>query len=230
MIMDYSPLLISLKTSCLATVITFFTGIYAAYVVVRLKHFQGVVDAILTLPLVLPPTVVGFILLVAFGKNSLVGKILLSMGYSLVFSWEATVVAAVVVAFPLMYRTTRGAFEQLDKNIIYAAKTLGISDWKIFWHIILPNTKHGLIAGVILSFTRALGEFGATIMVAGNIPGITQTISTAIYSAVQAGDNGAAFFWVGIIMIFSFVVIVLMNLWLKNSARYTAKAPVRNEG
>ncbi|XVK32097.1 molybdate ABC transporter permease subunit [Pectinatus haikarae] len=226
--MDYSPLLISVKTSCLATVIAFFTGIYAAYIVVRLKHFQGILDAILTLPLVLPPTVVGFILLIAFGKNSPIGQIMMSFGYSLVFSWEATVLAAVVVAFPLMYRTTRGAFEQLDENIIYAAKTLGVSDWKIFWHIILPNTKHSLIAGVILAFTRALGEFGATIMVAGNIPGITQTISTAIYSAVQAGDNNAAFFWVGIIVAISFVVIVLMNLWLKNNGRYAMKSSAGN--
>ncbi len=228
MIANYSPLLISLKTSCLATVIAFFIGIYAAYIVARMKRFQGVLDAVLTLPLVLPPTVVGFLLLIAFGKNSFIGQILMQFGYSLVFSWEATVLAAVVVAFPLMYRTTRGAFEQIDKNIIYAARTLGISEYKIFWHIIIPNTKHGLIAGVILAFTRALGEFGATIMVAGNIPGITQTISTAIYSAVQAGDDSAAAFWVEIIIGFSFVVIVMMNFWLKYSENNKIKSPAGN--
>ncbi|WP_196593988.1 molybdate ABC transporter permease subunit [Pectinatus sottacetonis] len=217
MIIDYSPLLISLRTSCLATVIAFFTGIYAAYIVVKMKRFKGLFDAVLTLPLVLPPTVLGFILLFVFGRNSPMGQLLMQLGYSLVFSWEATVLAAVAVAFPLVYRTTRGAFEQIDKNIIYAARTLGVSEWRIFWHIIIPNTKHGIIAGVILAFTRALGEFGATIMIAGNIPGITQTMSTAIYSAVQAGDDKVAVFWVCVIMGFSFVVIMLMNFWLQKS-------------
>ncbi|WP_196598258.1 molybdate ABC transporter permease subunit [Pectinatus frisingensis] len=227
---DYYPLFISVKTSCIATIIAFFTGIYAAYIIVKIKRFKGILDAILTLPLVLPPTVVGFLLLIAFGKNSIIGQLLLKMGYSLVFSWEATVLAAVVVSFPLMYRTTRGAFEQIDKNVIYAAQTLGISEWKIFWHIMLPNTRHGLIAGVILTFTRALGEFGATIMVAGNIPKVTQTISTAIYSAVQAGDNTAAVFWVGIIISFSFIVIVLMNFWLKYNEDSKMKVPAGNGG
>jgi len=217
MIMDYSPLIVSLRTASLATIIAFITGIYAAYIVINIKKCKGLIDAILTLPLVLPPTVLGFILLFVFGKNSFVGQILMHLGYSLVFTWEATVLAAVVVAFPLVYRTTRGAFEQMDKNIIYAARTLGISEWKIFWRIIVPNTRHGIIAGIILAFARALGEFGATIMVAGNIPGMTQTMSTAIYSAVQAGDDVAAVFWVLVIMSFSFVVIMLMNFWLQRN-------------
>jgi len=132
---------------------------------------------------------------------------------TLFFSWEATVVAAVVVSFPLMYRTARGAFEQLDQNIISAARTLGISEWRIFWHIILPNCFYGIIAGVVLSFTRAIGEFGATIMVAGNIPGKTQTISTAIYAAVQAGDYDLAYKWVGVVVFVSFTVILMLNSW-----------------
>ncbi len=221
--MDLSPFIISLKTAFLATLITFFLGIYAAHCVVKMKRFQGVMDTIFTLPMVLPPTVVGFFLLLLFGRNSFIGKILLSFDLTFVFSWEATVVSAVVVSLPLMYRTTRGAFEQIDKNIIYAARTLGISETKIFWHVILPNAWYGIIGGVILSFTRALGEFGATIMVAGNIPGRTQTMSTAIYSAVQAGDNETAFQWVIVVVLISFAVIMLMNYWTSNHLKRMRK-------
>lgn len=228
--MNLSPLIISLKTAFLATAITFFLGIYVAHFVVKMKRFQGIMDAILTLPMVLPPTVVGFFLLLLFGKNSLIGKFLLGFDITFVFSWEATVVAAVVVSLPLMYRTTRGAFEQIDKNIIYAARTLGVSETKIFWHVILPNAWSGIIAGVILSFTRALGEFGATIMVAGNIPGLTQTMSTAIYSAVQAGDNETAFQWVLIVVIISFIVIILLNYWTKNQNEITQKLSKKRRG
>ncbi|MBP2630863.1 MAG: molybdate transporter, permease protein [Firmicutes bacterium] len=228
--MNLSPLIISLKTAFLATVITFFLGIFAAHFVVKMKRFQGIMDAILTLPMVLPPTVVGFFLLLFFGKNSLIGKFLLSFDITFVFSWEATVVAAVVVSLPLMYRTTRGAFEQIDKNIIYAARTLGVSETKIFWRVILPNSWYGVMAGVILSFTRALGEFGATIMVAGNIPGLTQTMSTAIYSAVQAGDNETAFQWVLIVVMISFAVIMLLNYWTKNQNEITQKLSKKRRG
>lgn len=212
--MDFSPLLISLKTALLATVITFFLGVYIAWLVVKMKRFQGLMDAALTLPMVLPPTVVGYLLLLALGKNSPAGQFLMQFGFSFVFSWEATVIAAVVVSLPLMYRTARGAFEQIDAPMIYAARTLGISETRIFWRVVLPNARRGIIAGVILSFTRALGEFGATIMVAGNIPGVTQTMSTAIYSAVQAGDDETAFFWVVVVIGFSFAVILLMNFWV----------------
>lgn len=211
--MDFAPLFISVKTAVLATVLTFFLGLYAARYVMKLERYQGIIDGIFTLPLVLPPTVVGFFLLILLGKNSLVGKFLLQFDLSIVFSWEATVIASTVVAFPLMYRTTRGAFEQVDHNLISAARTLGMSEERIFWRIILPLSWSGIAAGTVLAFARALGEFGATIMLAGNIPGKTQTIATAIYSAVQAGDRETAYVWAGVIIIISFVIMILMNYW-----------------
>lgn len=217
--MDFSPLYISLKTAGLATVITFILGIYAARFICKLKKYKGFIDGIITLPLVLPPTVVGFFLLLFLGKNSFIGQFLAVFDINIIFSWSATVITAVVVSFPLMYRTTRGAFEQIDKDLIFAARTLGMSEEKIFWKIILPLAKSGILAGAILSFARALGEFGATIMLAGNIPGKTQTMSTAIYSAVQANDQEAAFVWAGIIIVVSLMVMVLMNYWLKQQQK-----------
>ena len=205
------PLIITLKTAAVATLITFFAGIFLAYFVVKLKRGKTLVDAVIMLPMVLPPTVVGFFLLLMFGKRSLIGQFLLQFDFSLVFTWQATVISAVIVSMPLMYRTTRGAFEQLDQNIIYAAQTLGISNWRIFWRILLPNARSGILAGLVLSFTRALGEFGATIMFAGNIPGVTQTMSTAIYAAVQANDYDLAFQWALILVIFSLLFVVLVN-------------------
>ena len=217
--MDFSPLYISLKTAGLATVITFILGIYAARFICKLKKYQGLIDGIITLPLVLPPTVVGFFLLLFLGKNSFIGQFLAVFDINIIFSWPATVITAVVVSFPLMYRTTRGAFEQIDKDLIFAARTLGMSEEKIFWKIKLPLAKSGILAGAILSFARALGEFGATIMLAGNIPGKTQTMSTAIYSAVQANDQETAFVWAGIIIVVSLMVMVLMNYWLKQQQK-----------
>lgn len=213
--MDLSPLIISIKTASLATVITFVLGIYAARYIKRVKKYQGIIDGIITLPLVLPPTVVGFFLLLLLGKNSFIGQFLNIFDINIVFSWPATVITATVVSFPLMYRTTRAAFEQVDRDLIAAARTLGASEERIFWKIILPLTKPSIIAGTILSFARALGEFGATIMLAGNIPGKTQTMATAIYSAVQANDQESAFIWAFIIIIFSLIVMVVMNYWLK---------------
>ena len=213
--MDLSPLIISIKTASLATVITFVLGIYAARYIKRVKKYQGVIDGIITLPLVLPPTVVGFFLLLLLGKNSFIGQFLNIFDINIIFSWPATVITATVVSFPLMYRTTRAAFEQVDRDLIAAARTLGASEERIFWKIILPLTKPSIIAGTILSFARALGEFGATIMLAGNIPGKTQTMATAIYSAVQANDQESAFIWAFIIIIFSLIVMVVMNYWLK---------------
>ncbi len=212
--MEISPLIITLKTAVVSTVITFFIGIGLAYIVVNMKRGQGLADAVITLPMVLPPTVVGFFLLLMFGKRSLIGQFLLQFDFSLVFTWQATVISAVIVSMPLMYRTTRGAFEQLDKNIIYAAQTLGVSDWKIFWRILIPNTRYGILAGLVLSFTRALGEFGATIMFAGNIPGVTQTMSTAIYAAVQANDYDLAFQWAMALVLFSLTFVLIMNKWI----------------
>ena len=213
--MEISPLIITFKTSALATVVTFFVGIALAYFVVNLQHGKTLVDAVIMLPMVLPPTVVGFFLLLVLGKRSFIGKFLLQFDISFVFTWKAAVIAAVVVSLPLMYRTTRGAFEQLDQNIICAARTLGISEWNIFWHILIPNTKQGILAGLVLSFTRAMGEFGATIMFAGNVPGKTQTMSTAIYAAVQANDYDLAFKWAVLLATFSLVFIFAMNSFIK---------------
>lgn len=217
--MDFSPLYISLKTAGLATVITFVLGIYAPRFIVKLKKYQGFIDGLITLPLVLPPTVVGFFLLLILGKNSLIGSFFNLFDINIIFSWPATVITAVVVSFPLMYRTTRGAFEQIDQDLIFAARTLGMSEEKIFWKITLPLAKSGILAGAVLAFARALGEFGATIMLAGNIPGKTQTMSTAIYSAVQANNQEIAFIWAGIIIVVSLIVMLLMNYSLKQQRR-----------
>ncbi|MBU5313013.1 molybdate ABC transporter permease subunit [Tissierella carlieri] len=209
--MSYSPLLISLKAAVIATIITFICGIYAAYLTTKLKRFKGLVDGFLTLPLVLPPTVVGFFLLVFLGKNSFIGKFLALYDVSIVFSSTATIIASAVVSFPLMYRTARGAFEQLDRNMIYVARTLGLSEHEIFLKIMLPNSFSSIIAGTILAFARALGEFGATIMLAGNIPGKTQTMAVAVYSAVQGGNRALAYKWVAIMVAISFIAILIMN-------------------
>ena len=220
--MELSPLLITLETAGAATVVTFFVGIGLALLVARMRRFQGLADAVITLPMVLPPTVVGFFLLMMFGRRSLIGKFLLQFDVTLVFTWKATVIAAVIVSLPLMYRTARGAFEQIDVNILNAARTLGVSEWKIFWQVLLPNARAGILAGLVLSFTRALGEFGATIMFAGNIPGITQTMSTAIYAAVQANDYDLAFNWAIVIVLFSLFFVVLMNWWIARSNKGAA--------
>ena len=211
-----SPLIISLQVSGLATVITFFVGIALAW---GSRFASTAADAIITLPLVLPPTVVGFFLLLFLGKRSTIGSFLLSLDLPLVFTWRAAVIAAVIVSLPLMYRTARGAFEAIDRNMIHAAQTLSVSNWRIFWRIVLPNARHGILAGLVLSFARALGEFGATIMFAGNIPRHTQTMSTAIYAAVQANDYDLAFRWAIVISLFSLVFIGAMNLYLKSEVR-----------
>lgn len=214
MLLDTSPLIISLKTAFTATGITFVVGLAAAYWIERYKgRVRGIIDAVFALPLVLPPTVVGFFLLLIFGRHGFIGRFLLKFNMTIIFSWPATVIAAAVVAFPLMYRTSRGAFEQIDKNIINAARTLGVNEWRIFWKVTLPLSWPGIAAATILSFARALGEFGATTMVAGNIPGKTQTIPVAIYFAAEGGDMNKALLWVLIIVFISLVVIVLMNYW-----------------
>lgn len=211
--MDLSPFFISLKVAITATVITVFAGILAARYVMKIRRFKGLVDGLFTLPMVLPPTVVGFFLLVLLGKNSTLGQLLLQLNIKVIFTWLGAVIASTVVAFPLMYRTVRSAFEQLDINIIYAARTLGISERRIFWKIIIPNVAPGLAAGTVLSFARALGEFGATIMLAGNIPGRTQTLAVAIYTAVQSGERATAYSWAAVICAMSFASMFLMNFW-----------------
>lgn len=212
--MDYSPFWVSIKTAITATMFTFVLGIIIAWWVAGCNDkLKGFIDSILTLPMVLPPTVVGFFLLLIFGRNSYIGAILNRIGIQIIFTWTATVIAATVVSFPLMYKTARGAFEQIDQNLIYAAKTLGASRWKIFWKIAVPLAWPGIAAGGILSFARALGEFGATLMVAGSIVGKTQTIPIAIYFAAEGGDMDKALTWVILICIISFITIHLMNIW-----------------
>ncbi|MBH8565966.1 molybdate ABC transporter permease subunit, partial [Nostoc sp. CENA67] len=182
---DLSPLWISLKTSLLATFITFFIGIAAAY---WMNGYRGkgksLIEGLFVAPLILPPTVVGFILLVFFGKNGPAGKLMQSFDFSIVFTWYGAAIAATVVAFPLMYKTALGAFEQIDQNLLRVARTLGANESTIFWRISLPLAAPGIVAATTLAFARALGEFGATLMLAGNIPGQTQTIPMAIYFAV----------------------------------------------
>lgn len=212
--MDLSPLFISLKATFISTVITFFTGIAAGYYVQRLgRVWKGVLDCLFTMPMVLPPTVVGYFLLLVFGLNSPVGRMLMEhFGTRIVFTPTAAVISSAVVSFPLMYRTARGVFEQFDPVYIYSAQTLGLSNAFIFWRIILPNSKYGIIAGAVLSFARGLGEFGATIMLAGNIPGKTQTISVAVYSAISAGNNALAYKWVLVNFAISLSAMLIMNL------------------
>ena len=163
--------------------------------------------------MVLPPTVVGFFLLMIFGTNGMLGGLLASIGMSVVFTWQGAVIAAAAVSFPIMYRTARGALEQVDENLINAGRTLGMSESRIFFKILLPMSRPGIAAAAILSFARALGEFGATMMLAGNIPGRTQTMSIAIYTAMQGGNREKAYVWVAVIMAMSFGVMILMNLW-----------------
>ena len=211
--MDFRPFTISIQVAFFATCVTFLLGLAAANFVYRMKRCKGVVDTIFTLPMILPPTVAGFFLLLLFGRNGFIGRFLEPLGMSVVFSWAGAVIASIFVSFPLMYRTARGAFEQIDQNVIYAAETLGLSRFKIFWTIKVPMAKAGILAGTVLSFARALGEFGATIMLAGNIPGRTQTMSIAVFSAVSAGNREVAYVWVAILSMMSFAVIMLMNRW-----------------
>ena len=209
--MDYTPLWISVKVALTATLFTFFFGLLAARLVVSMGKIKGLLDGIFSLPMVLPPTVVGFFLLILFGKNGTLGQAMEKLGASVIFTWQGAVLAAIVVSFPIMYRTARGAFEQVDVNLIYAARTLGMSEVQIFCKILLPVARPGIVAATILAFARALGEFGATIMIAGNIPGKTQTMSLAIYTAMQSGNRELAYRWVVIIMAISVITMILMN-------------------
>lgn len=220
---ELSPLFISIKTSVAATIVTFILGILAAWFMTsKRRRYGSLIDALFTLPMVLPPTVLGFILLLIFGKNGPVGKLLSLIEIKIIFSWSATVIAAVVVSFPLMYNTSKGALEQIDKNILNAARTLGISEWKIFWTISLHLAWPGIAAGTVLAFARALGEFGATLMVAGSIPGKTQTIPIAIYFAVEGGDMKKALIWVAAVSALSFAVIILTNIWSSYQYKLTS--------
>ena len=212
--MDISPIIISLKTAAISMIITFLLGLFIAKFVVNIKYekVKMILDGILTLPLVLPPTVMGFFLLMIFGVNRPVGKFLLEfMGIKIVFSWWATVIASVVISFPLMYRSARGAFEQVDQNLIMAGRTLGMSERKIFWSVIMPMALPGVASGGILAFARGLGEFGATAMIAGNIANKTRTLPLAIYSEVAAGNMESALNYVLVVTIISFIIVILTN-------------------
>lgn len=211
---DISPALVSIKVTLIATTIIFVMGILAAWWMTNYRgKWQGLMDGILTLPLVLPPTVAGFGILLLIGKNGPIGKFLNIFGVNIVFSWYAAVIASVVVAFPLMYKTSKAAFEQINPNILNAARTLGVPEWKVFCRVTVPMAWPGIAAATTLSFARSLGEFGATLMVAGSIPGKTQTIPVAIYFATAEGDMRTAFIWVLIIFVISLTVMVATNYW-----------------
>jgi molybdate transport system permease protein len=213
-LVDWSPIWISLATSVTATLCTLVAGLAAAaWRERRTGPAMALVDGIFLLPLVLPPTVVGFFLLLLFGRNGPLGKLLLHFGATVIFSWPATVIAAAVVSFPLMYLTARAALEQVDPHFLQAARTLGASEWRVFREVALPLAWPGVLAGTILSFARALGEFGATLMIAGNIPGKTATIPIAIYFAVEADDVRSALAWCFIDVMISLVLLGGLYYW-----------------
>lgn len=212
--LDWSPLFISIKTGIVATIFSFFLGIYAARKVVKTTPGKkAIIDGILTLPMVLPPTVAGFFLLLIFSRRRPFGIFLFEQfGIKVVQTWLGCIIAATVISFPLMYRNARAAIEQIDVNLIYAGRTLGMSDTEIFWKVVIPTAGPGIASGTILTFARALGEYGATSMLAGNIPGKTGTISQKIAMVIQDGDYMTAGVWVAIVIVIAFLVIFLMNL------------------
>lgn len=224
--LDWSPLIISLKTGVVATIISFFFGLFAARKVIRLSYrAKAVVDGILTLPMVLPPTVAGFILLLIFSRRRPIGIFLdQQLDIQVVQTWLGCILAATVIAFPLMYRNARAAFEQIDANLVYAGRTLGMSETSIFWRIVVPTAGPGIASGTILTFARAMGEYGATSMLAGNIPGKTGTVSQRIAMVIQDGDYLTAGFWVVVVLLIAFVIIFLVNLFtgrnMKNIKRW----------
>ena len=214
MTIDLSPLIISLRTATLSIIVTFFLGVAAAQLVYRLKSktMKTILDGLFTLPLVLPPTVAGFFLLYIFGMRRPIGKFFIEyFAVKVAFSWGATVLAAVVISFPLMYRSARGAFEQVDPDVLSAGRTIGMSEWKIFWKVQLPIAWPGVVSGAVLAFARGLGEFGATAMIAGNIKGKTRTLPLAVYSAVASGNMKEAGKYVAVLVCISFIVVICMN-------------------
>ena len=220
--MDLFPLWNSLRIAAISTVIVFFAGIFAAYYIARLPRLvKGVLDVVLTLPLVLPPTVIGYLLLRLLGSKRILGAWLLEQfGVKVVMTWWSAIFATAVVIFPLMYRTARGAFESFDETLAYSGQTLGLSNAYIFWHIRMPCCRQGILAGTVLAFARALGEFGCTLFLAGNQLGSTRTIPIAIYFEWMNGNTDVAIFWTVVIMAFSFVVILFINLWSRRTTSY----------
>ena len=222
--MDWFPLLNSLRIAAISSVIVFFLGIAAAYYIARLPRLvKGVLDVVLTLPLVLPPTVVGYLLLLALGPRRVIGAwVLENWGTKLVMQWWSAIFAVSVVIFPLMYRTARGAFESFDTTLSDAGRTLGLSNTYIFWHIRMPYCRQGILAGAVLAFARALGEYGATSMLAGYTPGKTATISTEVYQLWRTGDDATALKWVLVNIAISAVVLLAVNLLEKKEGRAKA--------
>lgn len=211
--MDWYPLYNSLRIAAISCVLVFFAGIFAAYYVARLPRVvKGILDVILTLPMVLPPTVVGYFILLVFGAKRPLGIFLAQYGIKLVMTWYGGVLAAAVVAFPLMYRTARGAFESFDDTLAYSGQTLGLSNTYIFWRIRMPYCRQGILAGTVLAFARALGEYGATSMLIGYTPGRTATISTTVYQLWRTNDEAGAFFWVMVNLGISAVVLLIVNM------------------
>ena len=219
--MDWFPLLNSLRIAALSSVIVFFAGIAAAYYIAKLpRAIKGVLDVLLTLPLVLPPTVVGYLLLLALGPRRVVGAWALAQwGVKLTMQWWSAVFAVSVIVFPLMYRTARGAFESFDETLALAGKTLGLSNTYIFWRIRMPCCRAGILAGAVLSFARALGEYGATSMIAGYTPGRTATIATEVYQLWRTGDDALALKWVLVNIAISAAVLLAVNLLEKKNGR-----------
>ena len=211
--MDWFPLWNSLRIAAISTFVIFFLGIYLAWYIAKLPPFlKGLLDVVLTLPLVLPPTVVGFFLLKTLGPYSAFGSFILRMAdVRLVMEWYSAIFASIVVAFPLMYRTARGAFESFYSDLCYAGQTLGMSNARIFWQVVLPTCRQGILAGTVLSFARALGEYGATSMVSGFTPGQTATISTTVYQLWRTGDDAKAYLWVMVNITISFIVLLAIN-------------------
>lgn len=219
--MDWFPLWNSLRIAAISTVIIFFLGIFAAYYIAKApRMIKGILDVVLTLPLVLPPTVVGYLLLRILGPNRVIGAFVLNVfDIKMTMTWWSAIFATTVVIFPLMYRTARGAFESFDENLAYAGQTLGLSNSYIFWHIRMPYCKQGILAGTVLAFARALGEYGATSMIAGYTPGRTATISTTVYQLWRTNDDALAFKWVLVNLAISFVVLLTVNL-LEKKQKY----------
>lgn len=216
--MDWYPLRNSLRIAAISCILVFFSGIFMAYYVARLPSWlKGLVDVILTMPLVLPPTVCGWLLLLVFGLNHPVGQFLAQWGVQFVMTWYGGVIASAVVAFPLMYRTACGAFESFDETLAWSGRTLGLSDTYIFWHIRMPYCRQGIMAGTVLAFARALGEYGATSMLIGYIPHSTATISTTVYQLWRTNDEYSAFIWVLVNIAISAVVLLTINMLGKRS-------------
>ena len=211
--MDWYPLYNSLRIAAISCVLVFFAGIFAAYYVARLpRAVKGILDVILTLPMVLPPTVVGYFILLVFGAKRPLGIFLAQYGIKFVMTWYGGVLAAAVVAFPLMYRTARGAFESFDETLAWSAQTLGQSNTWIFWRVRMPACRQGILAGTVLAFARALGEYGATSMIAGYTPGKTATIATTVYQLWRTNDEAGALRWVLVDIVISAVVLLAVNL------------------